>query len=83
MAADTMSIRLHLRRMRVIDVLVDEPDWLKVAIVDARSVTRCPTAGISPTGCTRPAGWRFVTSPPRSAYHAGLAPAPFQLRELR
>ena len=40
-----MAIRLHLRRMRVIEVLVDEPERLKVAVVDARSVTHCPHCG--------------------------------------
>ena len=45
MAADTMSIRLPLRRMRVIEVLVDEPDRLKVAIVDVRSLSRCAHCG--------------------------------------
>lgn len=37
-----MTVRFHLRRMRVVSVDVDEPDLLVVRVMDLRSVVRCP-----------------------------------------
>lgn len=45
MAPDSMSVRLHLKRMRVTRVLVDEIDRLVVEVADSRSVVRCPFCG--------------------------------------
>ena len=40
MSPDAMTIRLHLRRMRVLEVAVDAPERLEVVVEDARSVVR-------------------------------------------
>jgi transposase len=40
-----MTVRLHLRRIRVIQVLVDLIEKLTVEIVDVRRVVRCPHCG--------------------------------------
>jgi hypothetical protein len=40
-----MSVRLHLRRIRVIAVLVDAIEKLVVEIADVRRVVRCPYCG--------------------------------------
>lgn len=45
MAKDQMTIRLHLKRMRVVRVLEDEIDKLVVEVADTRSVLRCPACG--------------------------------------
>ncbi|MGH8872190.1 MAG: transposase [Acidimicrobiia bacterium] len=45
MSLDAMSLRLHLRRIRVIAVLVDLIEHLVVEIVDVRRVVRCPHCG--------------------------------------
>lgn len=45
MATDEMSVRLHLKRLRVTRVLVDEIDRLEVEVVDTRTVVRCPLCG--------------------------------------
>ena len=45
MAADAMSIRLHLRRIRVLAVVVDLVERLVVEIADARRVVRCAYCG--------------------------------------
>jgi transposase len=42
---DSMTVRLHLYRIRVVDVLVDLPERLEVLITDLRSVVRCPYCG--------------------------------------
>ncbi len=42
---DSMTVRLHLQRMRVVEVLVDLPERLEVAIRDLRSVVRCAWCG--------------------------------------
>lgn len=49
MAPDCMTTRLHLRRMRVVEVAVDEPDRLEVVVADLRSVVRCPACGFATT----------------------------------
>jgi transposase len=45
MKPDAMSIRLHLRRIRVLVVLVDLIERLVVEIADTRRVVRCPMCG--------------------------------------
>lgn len=45
MAPDTMRIRLHLRRVRVLAVLVDEPMQLVVKVADTRPVVCCVHCG--------------------------------------
>ena len=47
--AGFMTIRLHLYRIRVIEVLTDLPERLEVAIRDLRSVVRCPWCGFKTT----------------------------------
>jgi len=37
-----MSVRLHLYRIRVIEVMIDLPERLEVVVRDLRSVVRCP-----------------------------------------
>ena len=45
MGPDRMSVRLHLRRIRVIAVLVDAIEKLVVEVADIRRVLRCPHCG--------------------------------------
>lgn len=45
MSPDTMTVRLHLRRIQVVEVVVDLPERLEVVIRDLRSVVRCPWCG--------------------------------------
>jgi transposase len=40
-----MTVRLHLRRIRVVAVVVDLIERLVVEIVDVRRVVRCPYCG--------------------------------------
>jgi transposase len=40
-----MTVRLHLYRIRVVEVLVDFPERLEVVVKDLRSVVRCPWCG--------------------------------------
>lgn len=47
MEPDRMSVRLHLRRIRVICVLVDLIERLVVEIADSRRVVCCPHCGVS------------------------------------
>ena len=42
MTPDAMTVRLHLRRIRVVAVLVDLVERLVVEVVDVRQVVRCP-----------------------------------------
>ena len=45
MSPDAMTVRLHLRRIRVVAVLVDLIEMLIVEIADVRRVVRCPHCG--------------------------------------
>lgn len=45
MSPDRMSVRLHLRRIRVVAVLVDLIERLVVEVADVRRVVRCPHCG--------------------------------------
>ncbi len=49
MSPDRMSVRLHLRRIRVVAVLVDLIEKLVVEIADVRRVVRCPHCGFKTT----------------------------------
>lgn len=42
-----MSVRLHLRRIRVVEVIKDLPELLLVAVEDVRRVVRCPHCGFN------------------------------------
>jgi len=45
MARDEMSVRLHLKRMKVLEVVVDDPFELRIRVADTRPVVRCPHCG--------------------------------------
>ena len=45
MSPDAMTVRLHLRRIRVGEVAVDLPERLEVVVEDIRRVVRCPYCG--------------------------------------
>lgn len=45
MSLDAMTVRLHLRRIRVVEVTVDRPERLEVRVGDSRRVVRCPHCG--------------------------------------
>lgn len=47
MSADVMSVRLHLRGVRVAEVLVDTPSELVVGVVAVRKLSECPFCGRS------------------------------------
>ncbi|GIU91815.1 MAG: hypothetical protein KatS3mg011_0721 [Acidimicrobiia bacterium] len=49
MSPDAMTVRLHLRRIRVVDVTVDLPERLEVVVEDTRRVVRCPHCGFRTT----------------------------------
>ena len=40
-----MTIRLHLKRMKVVRVVEDEIDKLVIEVADTRRVVRCPACG--------------------------------------
>ena len=45
MAQDGMTIRLHLKRMKVVQVVEDDIDKLVIEVADTRTVVRCPACG--------------------------------------
>ena len=45
MACDVVRVRLHLRRVRVLGVLADAPDVLRVGVESASRRLRCPHCG--------------------------------------
>ncbi|HEX2064801.1 MAG TPA: ISL3 family transposase, partial [Acidimicrobiales bacterium] len=45
MAQDGMTIRLHLKRIKVVRVVEDEIDKLVIEVADTRTVVRCPACG--------------------------------------
>jgi transposase len=49
LAPDSMRVRLHLYRIRVVEVVIDLPERLDVVIRDLRSVVRCPFCGFKTT----------------------------------
>lgn len=49
MEPDRMSVRLHLRRIRVVAVLVDLVERLVVEVADVRRIVRCPHCGFKTT----------------------------------
>jgi transposase len=46
LASDSMRVRLHLYRIRVVEVLVDLPERLEIVVKDLRPVVRCPFCGL-------------------------------------
>jgi hypothetical protein len=52
-APDCMAVSLHLRRMRVVRVAVDEPDRLEVVVADLRTVVATRRAAIGRGRCMR------------------------------
>lgn len=45
MVQDGMTVRLHLKRMKVLRVVEDEIDRLVIEVCDTRTVVRCPACG--------------------------------------
>ena len=45
MSSDAMRVRLHLRQVRVLEVVTDSPSRLEVAVEAAWSSSRCPQCG--------------------------------------
>jgi transposase len=44
-AKDSMQVRLHLKRLKVIEVTVDYPERLEIVVKDTRTVVLCPSCG--------------------------------------
>jgi transposase len=67
LAPDSMRVRLHMYRIRVVEVLTDLPERLEVVIKDLRSVVRCPFCGFKTTRVheTRPVKIRDVPRGPQ------------------
>jgi transposase len=49
LSPDSMRVRLHLQRIRVVEVLVDLPERLEVLVRDLRPVVRCPFCAFKTT----------------------------------
>ena len=47
MSSDVMSVRLHLRGVRVTEVVVDTPSELIVGVVSTKKLSMCPHCGRS------------------------------------
>ena len=45
MASDVMRVRLHLRQIRVVEVLLDTPTVLRVRVESTLRRSRCPFCG--------------------------------------
>ncbi len=45
MARDELKLRLHLKRIKVVEVVVDDPFELKIVVADTRPVVRCASCG--------------------------------------
>ncbi|MCE2526768.1 MAG: transposase family protein [Actinomycetia bacterium] len=45
MSSDVMRVRLHLRGVRVIEVVVDTPSELVVGVVSTKKLSACPGCG--------------------------------------
>jgi hypothetical protein len=43
---DSMTVRLKLKRIRVVEVVTDVTERLEVAVADLRSVVTCPSCGL-------------------------------------
>ena len=46
MAPDSMTVRLKLKRIRVVEVVTDVTERLEVTVVDLRAVVSCPFCGL-------------------------------------
>ncbi|MQB02132.1 MAG: hypothetical protein GEU78_18085, partial [Actinobacteria bacterium] len=71
MSPDSMRVRLHLFRIRVVEVVVDLPERLEVVIRDLRSVVRCPWCGFK-TSKVHDTKRIKVTDVPRGAQRVTL-----------
>lgn len=76
MEPDRMSVRLRLRRIRVVAVLVDLVERLVVEVADVRRVVRCRIMGSRRRLCMTPAVSGSVTCLPRSVHDFGVAAPP-------
>ena len=45
MSPDVMTVRLHLQRIRVVEVTADLPERLELVVEDSRRVLRCRHCG--------------------------------------
>ena len=73
--SDLMSVRLHLKGVRVLKVPVDAVDRLEVEVESTREWSRCPHCGFR---CIKV--WdRRAKRPP---YHPGVASLPVLVRQL-
>ena len=50
MSSDVMRVRLHLRGVRVLEVVADSPGRLEVAVEATWSTSRCPHCGFKCRG---------------------------------
>lgn len=77
MAPDAMTVRLHLRRIRVIAVVADLIEKLVVEVCDVGRVFRCLIVGSGRTGCMTGPGTGAGSSDPGPADHVGVNASPF------
>ena len=68
MAADVMRVRLHLREIRVLEVITDTPQELRVRVESSVRRPRCVACGFSVGGCmsavsARYAIWKYRVVP--------------------
>ena len=84
MVTDVMRVRLHLRQIRVLEVLVDTPDELRVRVESTVRRPRCRYCGFK---CHKghDAREREVRDPRGvgAARRAGVAAPPVRVRQLR
>lgn len=62
MTPDSMTVRLKLRRIRVVDVVSDDTERLEVSVKDLRSVVNAHGAASRRRMCTMSGGSRSQTS---------------------
>ncbi len=65
MSPDSMRVRLHLYRIRVVDAVVELHERVEVLVRGLRSVVLCPWCGVKTNRSTRLDGSRSMT--PRAA----------------
>jgi hypothetical protein len=46
LAADSMTVRLKLKRIRVVEAVSDVTERLEVMVIDLRAVVKCPFCGL-------------------------------------
>ncbi len=69
MATDGMTVRLHLKRMKVVRVVTDEIDELVIEVADTRSVGALPGVRAQDQKGPRDAPGGGARHPPRAAHH--------------